>query len=115
VGVNLLTGLLNQRVALQQRASGVDALGQESSTWQDVATVWAQVQPLRGREFFAAGQTQAETSMRVRIRWRAGITAAMRVVWKSQPLDIVAVIDVDGAGEQLELMCNAGTKDGRAS
>lgn len=40
--MKLLTGPLNQRVTLQQRASGVDALGQESSTWQDVATAWVQ-------------------------------------------------------------------------
>lgn len=105
---------LDQRVTLRQRAAGVDGLGQASGAWQDVATVWAQVQPLRGREYFAAGQLQAEVSVRMRIRWRAGVVPTMRADWRGVPHDIVSVVDVDGARVVLELMCAQGVRDGRA-
>ncbi len=111
--MTLDSGRLDQRIVLQQRVAGVDTLGQPSTTWQDVATVWAQAQPLRGREFWAAGQVQSEASVRFRMRWRTGVTTAMRVKWRDQPHDIVAVVDVDGGRHTLELLAAAGVGDGR--
>lgn len=110
-GIN--AGRLSQRVTLQQRTAGVDALGQELTTWSDVATLWAEVQPLRGREYFAAGQLQSAVDVRVRIRWRAGVVPTMRVVWRGEPMEIVSVIEPDAAKVSLELMCVSGVRDGR--
>lgn len=109
----LNAGQLDQRITLQARASGVDALGQESTTWQDGITCWASAEPLRGREFFAAGQAQSQIDVRFRIRWRTGIVPTMRVQWRSEPYDIVAVIEPRGASDVLELMCVSGGRDGR--
>lgn len=107
-------GLLTQRLTLQQRTATTDGLGQAAGAWQDVATVWARAQPLRGREFFAAGQLQAVAEVKFTVRWRSDITAAWRVVWRGQPHDIVAPpIDVEGRREWLELMCAQGVRDGR--
>lgn len=107
--------MLQQRVTLQQRTVGVDSLGQDLTTWADVAQVWAQVEPLRGREYFAAGQTQAAVEARISIRFRAGVAPTMRVLRGAQAWDIVSVIDVDNAGHTLELMCLNGVGDGRSA
>jgi SPP1 family predicted phage head-tail adaptor len=104
---------MDQRITLQQPAATVDALGQRTETWADLATVWAQAQPLRGREFFAAGQINSEASVRFRIRWRADVTGAMRVLWRGVPHDIESVIEPNGGREQLELMCATAARDGR--
>lgn len=106
-------GLLDQRVTLQRRQSGVDSLGQASESWQNVATVWGRVEPIRGREFFSAAQQQSETSVRVTIRYRTDIDTACRVMWRDQAHDIMAVIDPLARKETLELMCAAGVRDGR--
>lgn len=103
---------LTHRVTLQSRSVTQDALGQEAASWADVVTVWAQAQPLRGREFFAAGQTQSEVTTRFLIRWRSDVVPTMRVIWRGEPYDIDAAIDVDGARQVLELMCRAGVRDG---
>lgn len=108
-------GDLCERITLQQRAAGVDSLGQESTTWSAVATVWARVEPLRGREFFAAGQVQSPVDARITIRHRAGVLPSMRALHGSQPYDITAVVDVDARGHTLELMCVAGVRDGVAA
>lgn len=106
-------GRLDQRVTLQQRASGVDVLGQESTTWETVAIVWANVEQIRGREFFAASQMQSETAARITIRYRTDVVPTMRAVWRDQAHDITAVIDPGSRKETLELMCMAGVRDGR--
>lgn len=105
---------LRDQVTLQVRTAGTDAHGQEATTWTDVATVWAKAEPLRGRDFFAAGQMQVAVSTRFAIRWRAELTAVHRVLWRGQPYDIDgAPIDVDGRRHTLELMCTTGVRDGR--
>lgn len=105
-------GKLNQRVLIEQRTAGVDALGQELTSWTTVADTWAAAKPLRGREFFAAGQMQSEVSIKFSIRWRAGIEPTMRLTWRGQPHEIISVIDVEGARQVLELMCLDGVRDG---
>lgn len=106
-------GRMDQRITLQSRAAGVDAHGQPSTTWADVATVWAQAEPLRGRELFAAGQAQSQVETRFRIRYRAGVVPTMRVLWRSAPHDIVSVFEPQAGREHLELLCSTGARDGR--
>jgi len=106
-------GALDQRVTLQSRSVVVDAVGQETITWTDVATVWAEVEQLRGRELFAAAGTVYENTTRVRIRHRTDVLATWRVVHGSVKMDITAVIDVGGRKDITELMCLEGVKDGR--
>lgn len=109
----LTPSVRDQRVTLQQRVAGVDARGQAVNTWSDVATVWAQVQPLRGREFFAAGQMQSVVDVRIRINYRADVQPTWRVLWRNRAHDVSGVIDVDGKRQQLELMCASGSGDAR--
>lgn len=108
----LTAGTLDQRITLQSPSASVDSLGQRVESWANVATVWAAALPLRGREFFAAGAMQSEASVRFRLRYRADVTPAMRVIWRGAPHAIVAPpIDVDGGRHTLELFCSAGTRD----
>ncbi len=116
MSVTVNAGSLDKRITLQQRVSGKDARGQESTSWENLATlptVWARAEPLRGREYFAAGQVQSEVTVRFTIRYRADVEPTMRVLWRSQPYEIVSVIDTRAEGVQLELMCMSGVRDAR--
>lgn len=106
-------GQLNQRVTLQQRAAGVDSNGQASGAWFDVATLWAQALPLRGREFFAAAQVQQEHSVKFTMRWRADVVPTARLVWQGQPYDITGVTQLGGRRVWIEVIALQGVKDGR--
>lgn len=107
-------GQLDQRVKLQRRAAGVDARGQPNGEWETVATVWAKVRPLRGRELFAAGQMQEVSDVEVTIRYRSDIrTSAWRLQWRGQNLDITAPpADIDGQRVWLQLLATSGVRDG---
>jgi len=122
----LPAGRLNQRVTLQAKTVTRGEGGEEVPAWVDVPpVVWAEVEPLRGREFFAAQGAQYACDVKVRIRYRADIALGkpmiqqaaqwreMRLVWRGQPHDVTSVIDVRGRGEVLELLCVAGVGDGR--
>lgn len=104
-------GRLDQRVTLQAKSATRAGNGEEVVTWTDVATVWASVQQLRGKEFFAGAQMQDEIDVRVRLRYRAGVTRDQRLQWNGAPLDIVSVIAL-GRNEALELMCVSGVRNG---
>ena len=106
-------GRLNQRVTLQTRSAGTDAMGQAAEAWVNVATVWAQAMPLRGREFFAAAQVQQEHSVKFTLRWRDGVTLTSRLVWRGQAYDITGITDLGGRRVWLEVLALHGVKDGR--
>jgi SPP1 family predicted phage head-tail adaptor len=108
----LAAARLDQRVILQSRSVTQDAAGQDAIVWVAVATVWAQVQALRGREFFAAAQMQMETTVKVRMRYRADVLPTWRLLIDGKAHDITAVITV-GRKEMTEIMCLQGVKDGR--
>jgi SPP1 family predicted phage head-tail adaptor len=105
---------LNQRIRLERRVSSDNSRGELTHTWELVAVLWAQANPLRGRDFFAAAQMQDEITTRFRIRYRTGIDSTMRIVWKGGYYDIKGQpIEVDGGREWIDLMCKAGPQDAR--
>lgn len=107
-------GKYDQRVTFQQKAVTRNGLGEEVVTWTDVCTVWAEAIPLRGREFYAANQTQQVVDVRFRIRARAGLTNDMRLLWKTQPYDITGLIPGTGPYTgTLEIMATNGVRNGR--
>ncbi len=92
---------------------GQDELGTPVEQWAPVVTVWAEVEPLRGRELVAASGMQTVADVRIRMRYRDGIEPAMRVVWNGKPHDVAAVIDIEARRAFLELLCVSGVRDGR--
>ncbi len=54
--------------------------GETRRDWQEVATVWAAIEPLSVREFISSQATQSELTTRITIRHRPGLDAAMRLV-----------------------------------
>lgn len=97
---------LRHRVTIQNKVTLPDGYGGVTSTWQDVATVWASVEPLNGRELYAAQQVKAELSHRVRIRYMSGIKPEMRIAFDNRTFEIEAIIDPEERHESLELLCS---------
>lgn len=102
-------GKMRHRITFQHFVGESDAFGDpllaDDSQWEDVATVWAAIDPLSGREFYAAEQSQSEVSHKVRCRYRAGITTAMRIKYGERIFSILSVIDWEERHESLLIMC----------
>ena len=82
-------GLLNTRVTLQKPVAGVDAYGRPvRDTWEDVATVWARVRPLTGREYFATEVVNNVATFSIHIRHRKDVENNWRIIHGSTVYEI---------------------------
>lgn len=112
-------GTLRNRVVLQSRTETQGSTGEVTWTWADVDEVWAAIEPISGREYFAAQQVQSSTDTRIRIRYRHGVTSKMRVKYEEpgSPMytryyEIESVINVREGRRELHLMCREREADG---
>ena len=100
-------GRLNRRVTLQAPGTATDELGQPIPGWTDVATLWADIRMKSGLESIKAGASVSVVQASIRVRYRAGITAGMRLTHNLQAFNIVAVMPDVGGREYVDLVCEA--------
>lgn len=98
-------GRLNRRCTLQAPGTTQDELGQPIPGWTDVATVWGDVRLRSGLESVKAGAVVSTVQASVRIRYRKGINAGMRVLVESVPYEVLAVQPDVGGREYVDLVC----------
>lgn len=104
-------GQLDQRITLASRQVVKDEYGQAAITWINASTVYARVEALRGREYFAAAQVQQEHSLKVWIRRRDDVDATWRLTWRGEHYDITSAVRL--GPDMTEILCVKGVKDGR--
>lgn len=85
--------------------------GATPAEWSPGITVWAEVEQLRGRTLFAAQEAHSDTTVRVRLRWRAEVAVAtgktLRLRHGRQVYRIDGrPIDMGGRRRELEVMCH---------
>lgn len=97
-------GRLNRRCTLQAPGTTQDELGQPIPGWTDVATVWADIRMKSGLESIKAGAPVSVVQASIRVRYRAGITAGMRIVHNLVAYQITAVMPDVGGREFVDLV-----------
>ena len=106
------SGALRHKIQLQEPSIEQDpTTGEMRQTWVDVASLWAEVVPMSGREFVAASAEQSEVRGRITIRYRDGVDASMRIVYRGRYYNILAVLpDAESGKEHLTLMTGEGVR-----
>lgn len=102
-------GELSERVTLQTKTRTRDDMGGYAETWTSVATCWALVRPMSGKERALAAQQQASVNYKVVVRYRA-VTTAQRLLWRGTPLNIRFIADRGPRSEFLEIEAEAGVE-----
>lgn len=105
-------GLLRKRLIIQKRSTTQDSYGQPLTSWTDVAIVWGEVVPTSGNENQSADALQSSENFIVTIRYRAGITAKMRIKYGNRLFDIQSVLDENERHRTINLSCVEGLSDG---
>lgn len=105
-------GKLRHRVTIKARNDTQNDTGEAVASWTEVATVWAAVEPLRGRELLTAQSINSEVTGTIRMRYRAGIEASMRAEYAGKVYNIVAVVNPDERNIELLLYTSQGLNDG---
>lgn len=98
-------GSRDKRISVQRAIEVADSAGGSTVTWGIVDTFWASILPGDGREFWEQKRLLPTLSHVVTIRYRTGLTPAMRVVWGTRVFAILVVRDPDERGTALELLC----------
>ena len=108
--------VLSRRTDLQKPSGGV------TFSWVPFASVWAEVAPGRGREFFAAAQIQATAFAEIKIRYRDDVDETCRVsvtrryaspqITEHWDVGAPPVPDEKTMRRDLLLYCTKGTAEG---
>lgn len=98
-------GRLRHRVEIQTLGETRDPAGDVVPAWTTDATVWAGIEPLRGRELVTAERIEGRTPIRVRMRHYPGLTSANRLLFGSRELNIDSVASIRETDREMEVMC----------
>jgi SPP1 family predicted phage head-tail adaptor len=98
-------GDFQHRVSIEERVQKRDEYGAPVESWETVATVWAAIEPISGREQLQGKQLNADVTTRIRMRYRTGISAVMRVTWGAHVYNILNVIHYRTSSRELILEC----------
>lgn len=108
-------GRLRNRGTIEYLLTGspqYSASGEPNTVWTTLRECWMSIEPLRGRELFAAQEHHSETTVRIRIRYRDDVTAQMRVLHEGKYYSVLAALDHELRHRELELMCTQGVIEG---
>ena len=97
-------GKLRHKVTIQDYTESQDSYGAVTKTWSDYATIWASIEPVRGREFWDSKQINAEITAKITIRYLSGITPKMRIKYGARIFEIISVINPEERNKELQLM-----------
>jgi len=98
-------GKYRHYITIQQPVETIDDVGQTVTSWEDYKTVWAQIQPLKGREYWQSQQVNAEVTHRITIRYLEGINSKMRVKFGDRYFEIEPPINPDEKNVELVMLC----------
>lgn len=107
----MLAGKLRDRITIQSKIDTRDDFGQPISTWSDLATVWAHVLFINGKEAISTNVDTASKSASMRIRYRTDIDTSMRIMFNGATYNIKAVLPAHGR-DFIDLATDTGLNNG---
>ncbi len=85
------TGALRERVSIESRLGGRDAIASATGAYRFDGAAWASVLPLNEAAMIAADALSALPRWQVTMRKREGITQATRLWWRNRYLVVRSV------------------------
>lgn len=101
----MIIGSLDKRITFVGRVEGENRIGQDTLVPTDIKTVWARIEPARGREYYEAQKIRNEDSYKITTRYYKGITPDMLIRYKDKIFEIQNIINPYFADVSLEFMC----------
>lgn len=99
---------MQHRITFQVPSDAKDTLGGYGDSWADAVTVWAQISPVSGKEYF--GQVRENTvSHKIYCRYLEGITPQLRIRFGERIFRIVSVLNWEERKKGLTIMCEEVT------
>ena len=98
-------GRLRNRIQILEYAESENELGQTVNGLVPIKTVWAEIHPLKSKEYIEAGLTQTETTYKITMRYFEGLTEEMVIEYQDRQFSVVSIADIEMKHLFYELMC----------
>lgn len=113
----IAAGKRHRRITIEARSTSKGTYGEQAATWSTIATVWASIRGLQGRELQAAQQLNTEVSHKITITWAAAFAdpvqmAKYRISYGTRIFNIHASINTDERNREIVLLCTEGVNNG---
>lgn len=101
-------GKMRHRITFQAFNGTRNAYGEplesDDANWTDFKSCYAAIDPVSGREFYEAQQSQSEVTHKLRTRYLAGITPTLRILCGTRKFKIISVLNWEERGESLLIL-----------
>lgn len=97
---------MTDRVQLRRREMAGEDEGGHVAMFVPVASLWARVRSLTGRQGSSADGRAVEISHAVVLRFRTDIRPGDRIVYRGRSLDVVSAADLNGRRAYLSCACS---------
>ena len=97
-------GKLRHKITIQQYTDGTNDNGYPEKTWTDFVSCWSSIEPIKGKEYFAAQTEHSKVDHIITCRYYTGITTDMRIKYNNQHFNIESILNVDERNRELQIM-----------
>jgi SPP1 family predicted phage head-tail adaptor len=97
----MYSGKLRHKIYIEKKVVLRNEYGEEVVTYETFIEAYASIEPLSGREYFLAQQTQASVDFKITTRYREGIGPDFRIKWGERIFNIQSVLNVEEMNRQL--------------
>ena len=103
-------GRFNKRIKILSWCEDVNEIGQTVNKLKEIKTVWAEIHPLKGKEYMEAQMLETKNTYRISCRYFKGLTQEMYIGYDGGDfgkleLAITSVVDVDMKHKFYEIYC----------
>lgn len=98
-------GKMTTLLTLQQAGKAPDGMGGGKVTYTDITSLWGNVRPLSGTEYFAGQKLTNKVTHRIRIRYDERVKAKHRFVDGNRIFEIEAAFDPDERKAEMLCIC----------
>ena len=103
-------GRFNRRIRICAWFDTENEIGQSINKLEPIRTVWAEIHPLKGKEYIEAQMLETKNAYRITCRYFKGLTQEMYILYDGDEfgkleLAITSVVDVDMKHKFYEIYC----------
>lgn len=106
-------GRLRNQLVVQRKTTTRDTDGGERVEWSTIATVWGAIEPGRNREYWGSEQIQAETGVRIRVRYPLDVLPQDRITSGGKSYNVHGASEQFTERREIHIMATEGVSDGR--
>lgn len=105
-------GKLRDRITIKRETNTPDGTGGYDRSWAELATVWANVTSLNGREAVLGQVLQGVSTFQLVVRHRTDIEPAMQILWGDRELNVHSAEDKAGTRQWTTIIASTEAPQG---